>query len=287
MALALDACVAQHIGDRKEQQDRVALYQHPRNKRVIMAVVADGMGGHTGGALAAEQVALTAKNMLERFSPRDDVPQDELTACLNESHLLIRSGRFVNEQDPHSTGVVLLVYPAYEPPRPKDAETPEPPPHWRAAWAHCGDSRMFRFRNGQLVFRTRDHSYVEELVRSGKIRPEDAEHHPNKNILITALGGEAPPRIDTGEADDLQAGDAFLLCSDGLWAYFSEAELGKVLAVLPARGAAEYLVTHARERARGKGDNLSVVVIRVVDKPDPTDEESAPAAQAKTPAIGR
>lgn len=286
MSLSLDACVAQHIGDRKEQQDRVVLCQHPRNKRVIMAVVADGMGGHAGGALAAEQVALTARNMLDRFSPREDVPEDELIACLNESHLLIRSGRFVNEQDPHSTGVILLVYPAPVPPRPKDADTPEPPPHWRAAWAHCGDSRMFRFRDGQLVFRTRDHSYVEELVRTGKIRPEDAEHHPNKNILVTALGGAEPPRIDTGGADDLQGGDAFLLCSDGLWAYFSEAELGHALATRSARGAAEHLVARARERARGKGDNLSVVVIRIIDKPDPVEADEA-SASVRLPAGGR
>lgn len=274
MTLTLDACVAQHIGDRKEQQDRVALSQHPRNKRIIMAVVADGMGGHAGGALAAEQVTLTAQNMLDRFSPRDDVPEEELTSCLNESHLLIRSGRFVNEQDPHSTGVILLVFPAHMPRPTGDAAAGEVAPQWLAAWAHCGDSRMFRYRGGQLVCRTRDHSYVEELVRAGKIRPEEAEHHPNKNILVTALGGEAPPRIDTGSADDLQAGDAFLLCSDGLWAYFSEAELGRVLDKHSARQAAEYLVRQARARARGKGDNLSIVIIRIVERPDPAGEDA-------------
>lgn len=265
MSLTLDACVAQHIGDRSEQQDRLALLQHPKNKRIVLAVVADGMGGHAGGALAAEQVIVTARNTLEQFSPREDSPVEVLTACLLESHLLIRGGRFVNEKDPHSTGVLLLLQPELPPP-PVDGEEPSMP-RWLASWAHCGDSRLFRFRDGKLVTRTRDHSYVEELVRKGKITPAEAEHHPNKNILVTALGGEDPPRLDTAVAADLQAGDAFLLCSDGLWAYFTEQELGGVLAVHSARQGAEMLVEAARQRARGKGDNLSLVIIRLVEQP--------------------
>ena len=71
MSVAIDACAAQHQGDRKEQQDRVAILGHARLKGVALAVVADGMGGHTGGALAAEQVIHTAKNNLNHFSPKE------------------------------------------------------------------------------------------------------------------------------------------------------------------------------------------------------------------------
>ena len=72
MALTLDACVAQHQGDRKEQQDRVGLMAHPRLKGTVLAVLADGMGGHTGGALAAEQVVHTAQNNFSSYAPKDE-----------------------------------------------------------------------------------------------------------------------------------------------------------------------------------------------------------------------
>jgi serine/threonine protein phosphatase PrpC len=77
MPLTIDACAAQHQGDRKEQQDRVAIFPHRRLKGVALAIVADGMGGHTGGALAAEQVVHTAKNNLDHFAPADETPQPD------------------------------------------------------------------------------------------------------------------------------------------------------------------------------------------------------------------
>ena len=254
MALSIDACVAQHIGDRKEQQDRAGLFQHPKMKRVILAALADGMGGHTGGALAAEQVIHTAKNSLEQFSPREENATVMLEAALREAHLLIRTGRFMNEKDPHSTGVMLALQPQGE--------------HFVATWAYCGDSRLYRFRGDRLLMHTRDHSYVEDLLRQGKITPAQAENHPNRNVLITSLGGAEPPRIDGGQTADLQAGDVFLLCSDGLWGYFSDAELGGVLAAFPAREAAAKLIERARERAQGKGDNCSLAVLKLVEVAD-------------------
>src|SRR6185295_9131060 len=75
MPMSIDACMAQHIGDREEQQDRAGLHQHPRQKKLVLAVVADGVGGHTGGALAAGQVVLTAKNNFEQFSAEDQTPE--------------------------------------------------------------------------------------------------------------------------------------------------------------------------------------------------------------------
>jgi serine/threonine protein phosphatase PrpC len=242
--VAIDACAVQHIGDRREQQDRLGLYQHPKLKKIVLAVVADGMGGHTGGSLAAEQVVLTAKNSLDQYSPREDEPQPMLKSCLEEGHLLIRSHRFVNEQDPHSTGIVLLVEPG------------------RISWAHCGDSRLYRFRDNRCLFRTRDHSYVEELVANGKATLEQAAEHPNRNLLVTSLGGRDLPRITLGQATDLGAGDALLLCSDGLWGYFRDEELARTVCSMSAREAASHLTEVARLRAKGSGDNLSLIVLR-------------------------
>ena len=249
MPLIIDACVAQHQGDRKEQQDRVALFPHPKGGGVALAVIADGMGGHTGGVLAAQQVIHTACNNLEQFSARSESPQIMLESSLREAHMLIKASRFINEKDPHSTAVVLILQPG------------------KVSWAHCGDSRLYQFRGDQPFFRTTDHSYVEQLVAKGKITPEQALVHPNRNILITSLGGNEVPRIDFGETADLQAGDSFLLCSDGLWGYFSDAELASVVAAYSAREASEMLIGRARTRAQGEGDNVSLAILKLVDAP--------------------
>ena len=251
MPLTVDACAATHQGDRKEQQDRVAILAHPRYPGMAIAVVADGMGGHTGGALAAEQVIHTARTSLDAFFPAEESAQGMLENSMREAHTLIKASRFMNEKEPHSTAVMLLMQP--------EAFT----------WGHCGDSRLYRFRGADLLERTVDHSFVEHLLAIGKIRPEQLATHPGRNVLMTSLGGQDDPRFDFAEARDLQAGDNFLLCSDGVWAYFDEAEMGQLLAENTARDACQQIITLARERAEGGGDNLSLVVVRLLEMEKP------------------
>ena len=247
MPIAVDACAAQHQGDRKEQQDRVAILAHPRKRGVALAVVADGMGGHTGGALAAEQVVHTAKTNLGQFSSIDENPQLMLESSMREAHTMIKASRFMNEMDPHSTAVMLLLQPG------------------RITWGHCGDSRLYHFRGTALASRSVDHSYVEYLVASGKITAEQGLTHPNRNVLLASLGGQDDPKITLDETSDLAAGDAFVLCSDGLWAYFDDVELGVLIAQNSARQACEILIDKARRRAKGSGDNLSLAIIKLID----------------------
>ena len=255
MPMSIDACVAQHIGDRKEQQDRAGLAQHPRQKGLVLAVVADGVGGHTGGAIAAGQVVLTAKNNLEQFSPDEQTPAQLLTDALNEAHLMIRTCRALNEQDPNSTGVLLLLRGKGE--------------SMSAAWAHCGDSRLYHFRGNELLFQTSDPTYVQQMIQKGYMTPEQAAVHPRRNVLVTSLGGEDAPLIDVGGAEDLQGGDNFLMCSDGLYAYFSEIEMASTIAAFPAREAAGKLIDLARERANGHGDNCTLVILKLSAPPPP------------------
>ena len=256
MAIAIDACVAQHQGDRREQQDRVVILPHARRKGVALAVVADGMGGHTGGALAAEQVVHTAKTNLDQFLGADECPQQMLLNSMQEAHTMIKASRFMNEKDPHSTAVMLLLQPG------------------RVTWGHCGDSRLYHFRGKQLVRRTVDHSYVEHLVATGKITAQQALTHPNRNVLLASLGGQEDPRVSLDEVTELMAGDAFVLCSDGLWGYFDDLELATLVADNSARQACELLIDKARQRANGGGDNLSLAIIKLIDalppqKPSP------------------
>ncbi|MDR0777579.1 MAG: protein phosphatase 2C domain-containing protein [Azonexus sp.] len=257
MPLTIDACAAQHQGDRKEQQDRVAILPHPRRRGVALAVVADGMGGHTGGALAAEQVIHTAKNNLERFSPDEESPRCLLENSMSEAHTMIKASRYMNEKDPHSTAVMLLLQPD------------------KATWGYCGDSRLYHFRGGQLQYRTVDHSYVEHLIAIGRITPEQALTHPNRNVLLTSLGGQESPLFDFSESTDLVAGDSFLLCSDGLWAYFEDEELAALIDGNTARMACEMLIDIARKRAAGGGDNLSLAIVKLI--------EVAPVAKSVPP----
>jgi serine/threonine protein phosphatase PrpC len=253
MPLTVEACVAQHIGDRQEQQDRVAIYPHPQQKGALMAVLADGMGGHSGGALAAEQVLFKGKHTFELGSPTPESVRELLATGINDAHDGIKLTRFTSEQDPHSTACLLVLQPG------------------RADWAWCGDSRIYHFRGAARVARSVDHSYVMDLVRAGKISEDEAEKHPNKNILTSCLGDADRPKIDYGEAAPLADGDCFLLCSDGMWAYFSDAEMGRVLSEFPPRQAAEVFINTARDRAKGRGDNCSLAIIRVreVEAPKP------------------
>lgn len=245
-----EACVAKHTGDRSEQQDRAAVFAHPSRKGTLMAVLADGMGGHSGGAMAAEQVILKARQNFESFAPASESAPDLLRGIIDEAHIVIKLTRFTSEQDPHSTAVVFMMQPD------------------RADWAHCGDSRFYHFRSGALVSRSSDHSLVEELVRKGRLDSEGALRHPNRNVLLSCLGSEREPRVDVGHVSPLVGGDAFLLCSDGLWAYIGEEETGAILASQSPRDAASTLIELARQRARGGGDNISLAVVKLVEVPN-------------------
>ena len=245
MPIRIEAGTGQHIGDRTEQQDRLLVVPSKREPGVVLVVVADGMGGHTGGAMAAQQVISTAQQLFENFNTRDDSPRKLLAAIVNESHTIITLSSYTSEQEPHSTVVAMLLQ--------KD----------RADWAHVGDSRLYHFRNATLVTRTRDHSYVEQLLREGQITEDQVDTHPNKNLLVHCLGSTDPPYIDFGGTEKLEPDDTFLLCSDGVWAYFSDFVLGGILASCPPRVASEQFISLARERAGGRGDNCSLAIVKL------------------------
>jgi PPM family protein phosphatase len=245
-AYRVTASTGIHKGDRDYQQDQVSLISHHHVKGCVMAVLADGMGGRSGGRKASDQVMMTARQLFERYSPLIDDPVSMLSQLVLEAHTVIKLTAISSEEEPHSTIAVFILN-----------------PDGSCHWAHAGDSRIYHFHGKKLVDRTKDHSYVQSLVNKGELTEEQAIFHPQSNILMGCLGTEKEPPIDTHSVRRLEPGDILMVCSDGLWHYFTEAELGSVLATLSAREASEFLIDKARMRAKGSGDNLSLAIVKV------------------------
>jgi serine/threonine protein phosphatase PrpC len=244
---------AENIGDRKEQQDRVAVKAHAASENIVLAVLADGMGGHMGGALASQAVIDAVLPAFEKFNPGKDVPKDCLRTMILAAHDKVAAAGQGYQRDPRSTAVVAMAGPE------------------RIVWAHCGDSRLYLFRDGKFDKRTDDHSLVEILFQQGKITEAEMLTHPERSRLFSSLGGDEPPAIVFGSLEDPEASDTILLASDGLWAYFEPFELAQLVSYRTLPDACDRLVALARKRALGNGDNISVALVR---KPQPAGKRS-------------
>ena len=242
----LSAATGIHRGDRAYQQDQVQFIAHDRVPGCAIAVLADGMGGKSGGRKAADQVILTAQQLFERYAPNRDDAAELLKQLVLEAHLMIKLTAITSEEEPHSTVAAFLISPS----RSCDV-------------IHAGDSRIYHFRGADMMSRTVDHSFVQRLVDEGQLTEEEANTHPQSNLLTGCLGTMSDPPLAVGRVDRLEVGDSVLACSDGLWHYFTPKEMGAIVHALPPREAGEMLVSKARQRARGGGDNLSLALVRV------------------------
>jgi len=241
----INAATGIHQGDRDYQQDQVCLLRHPRQSGCLLAVVADGMGGRSGGRKASDQVMLTAHQLFERYNPQTDDAPTLLRQVVEESHLVIRLTAVSAEQEPHSTLAAFLINPGGD-----------------SHWIHSGDSRIYHFHNGKMVFRTADHSYVQLLVSQGEISEVQALEHPQSNVLMGCLGTDNDPPMDIHVVQQARPGDAIMACSDGVWHYFTPDELASTIALLAPREACEFLIQKARTRAQGVSDNLSLAIVK-------------------------
>ena len=249
-------------GGREKNEDRMG-YCYTRESGLF--ALADGMGGHPEGEVASQLALQTLAAAYQREAkPSLKNPIRFLQdAILAGHHQLLRYATERSLVDTPRTTVVACVL--------QDNA---------AYWAHCGDSRMYHFRGTRTMSVSGDHSLVAELVRKGRLDDRSALRHPQRNVLLSCLGSDREPRIDYGREESPLGGDAFLLCSDGLWAHFTEFELASTLQEFPARAAAERLVALGRERAGGTGDNISLAVVKLV-------EARTDAATPTRPAIAR
>ena len=256
----LTAATGLHKGDRPYQQDQVIMLAHPRAKGCVLAVVADGMGGRSGGRAAADQVMMTAKQVFERFSPELDNPEAMLDSIVRESHLLIRLVAISAEQEPHSTIAAYVIL-----------------PNGSCVWAHAGDSRIYHFRNGQMLFQTSDHSYVQTLVDQGELTLEEARYHPQSNILLACLGTAEDPPVTHHRIPVLKQGDVLMACSDGIWHYFVPEEMSSITRLLSPREASQFMIERAQMRATGTGDNMSLAIVKVEAIPSDDPDKNKPS----------
>jgi PPM family protein phosphatase len=247
-AMKIERGYAQHVGSRNEQQDAgLVLADDARTEQLI--VVADGMGGHAGGSLASAKVAETARLIWAEHIATPIEPKRLLERIIREGHEAINRAGAEKGLTPRSTCALLYT-------RNNDAH-----------WAHVGDSRIYRLRDGQVTRLTRDHSVVQMLVDLGKVSEEEMGTHPDQNRLTQSLGGDAQPMPDFGN-DSVKQYDAYLVCSDGLWEMIPPVEMAAVLSAKKlGDDGAKHLADRAFERAKPKSDNITVALLRVGGPP--------------------
>ena len=206
--------------------------------------VADGMGGHAAGSKASQSIIEQLGKLPETDSVDALIQEMEQNLeAVNEG--LREEARQQNEEIIGSTVVVLQVF------------------RHQAVCFWAGDSRIYLFRAGEIQQLTRDHSHVEELVQSGVLARKDAEHHPSANILTRAVGAMEKLELDN-RVVEVEHGDVFLLCSDGLFRELPEEDIAAILMKGHCSEASQRLVDEAK--LRGGRDNISVVIVQVSDE---------------------
>jgi serine/threonine protein phosphatase PrpC len=226
-------------GGREKNEDRMG-YCYTRESGLF--VLADGMGGHPEGEVAA-QLALQTVSALYQKEARPivrDVTEFLSTSLMAAHHQIIRYASEKGMLDTPRTTLVAAIVQGTS-----------------ATWVHCGDSRLYVVRDGELLTRTRDHSYLEQQSGAGVVRLDRI----NRNILFTCLGSPTKPVFDVTGPVTLQQGDKILLCSDGLWGSLSDIEIVRHLSTQSVSDAVPDLVEAALRNGGDHSDNVTVIAL--------------------------
>ena len=206
--------------------------------------VADGMGGHSAGDLASHNIVTALDKVKQPASLRDFV--DEVETALLNSNTELRNIS-INEMDNRTVGSTLaslLIHENF------------------CAYVWVGDSRVYRFRAGKLEQLSRDHSQVEEMIEQGLLLRENAEAHPDSNIITRAIGADDYLYVDVN-VDEVKAGDTYLICSDGLSKHVPDDDIEAQIknGSDTAIDICNRLINLTLER--GATDNVTVAIIKI------------------------
>ena len=225
----------QSLGVQSEQQDHGNAWTSPDGREVLV-VIADGAGGHQGGRQASSVSVETARKLWETAPPGADDAQAFLEKISRAAHHAV-----AQEAKSRSTWLALLA-------REKEA-----------CWVHSGDTRLYHFTSGKLVFRTLDHSLVQSLVETGKVEASESSSHADRSVLLQSLGGPEYVPVEFASCP-VGSDDLFLLCTDGVW---NELDDGDLLRLARCRSAdrarlTRELVEKAVEHGGKRADNASL-----------------------------
>lgn len=237
------------IGCQRENNEDSFGYWEPEEdeeflRKGRLAIVADGMGGYEGGQEASHLAVETVSSFYR--DRNNSSPQQILNEALQAAHDRVREHGFAHPKlrgmGTTCTAIALVGNSLH--------------------YVHVGDTRLYLVRDGQITQITRDHSYVGRLLESGVISREEAEKHPQRNILTAALGTSADLIMDSpGQPEPLRSGDVLVVCSDGLWGQVHDAEILESVASQNPEAAARALIELARER--GGPDNITLQILRL------------------------
>ena len=207
-----------------------------------LLIVADGMGGYTGGEYASTMVVDTIVDVIERA---DIITVEVLREAILEANRMVfeKSQSYKELEGMGTTAVVAYV---------KDDTL---------LWAHVGDSRLYIYSDSQLRRMTNDHSMVQELVNAGTITEAEVIHHPKRNMLTRAIGVYDTVEVDTGMVE-VHEGERILLCSDGLSGYIEESRIEEILSEESSESRVlEDLVQLVYDA--GARDNVTIILGRI------------------------
>jgi len=230
-------------GDRQGNEDRVG-YSYSRD--VLLMTIADGMGGHIDGEVAAEiAVSEITKRFQHEARNKLRKPAEFLVSAIQSAHRAIVSHAVEHNllECPRTTVVACIVQ------------------NGSAYWAHAGDSRLHVLRRGEVAAVTQDHSRVQMMIDAGEITQEAAGRHPERNKIFSCLGGVVPPQIASSKEFPLQTGDTILLSTDGFWAQIPGNILANMLRKQTVVELMPGLLNEAHRRAKGESDNITVVAM--------------------------
>jgi len=234
-------------GKRANNEDRLA---HCYSREALLMVVADGMGGHYYGEIAAQiAVQVLVESFQREATPEIKDPFLFLQKSMNNAHRAIIDFTDAHnlKDSPRTTCVACIVQ------------------HNIAYWAHAGDSRLYLMRGGRVLTHTRDHSRVQLLKDQGVINAAQAAVHPERNKVYSCLGGRLTPEIEFSRKTPLEAGDVLALCTDGLWGVLSGEMMAVALKSENLMQAVPMLLGQADIRGGPNADNLSILVVRWED----------------------